>query len=160
MCGYQVAEIMGASLTRLVPDYSSHLHHIGVMGNADILQPQVQRQAISISGLHRDGHEVPLEISFGQMFADGKRVFTAVARDVTERQRAEAALQKQNEEYRILFESNPCPMYVCAEGSVEFLAVNEAAVRHYGYSREEFLGMTVLDIRPPEDVPAFFSFFA
>jgi PAS domain S-box-containing protein len=158
--GYQLSEIMGASLTRLVPDYSSHLHHVGLMGHVDIPQPQVQRQAISISGLHRDGHEVPLEISFGQMFANGKRVFTAVARDVTERHRAEAALQKQNEEYRILFESNPCPMYVCAEGTLEFLAVNQAAVKHYGYSHEEFLGMTILDIRPAEDVPALLAYVA
>src|SRR5258708_22754234 len=92
------------------------------------------------------------------MVGERKRVFTAVSRDVTERQRAEAALQKENEEYRILFESNPGPMYVCAEGSVEFLAVNEAAVRHYGYSREEFLGMTSLDIRTSCDIPDLLSY--
>jgi PAS domain S-box-containing protein len=151
--GYQLSEIIGASLTKLVPDYSSQLHHLGAMGSVEVTQPQVQCQAISIRGRHRNGREVPLEISFGQMFVDGKRVFTAVARDVTERQRAEETLQKQNEEYRILFESNPCPMYVCAEGTLEFLAVNHAAVKHYGYSREEFLAMTVLDIRPTEDIP-------
>src|SRR5882762_10817683 len=156
--GYQVSEIVGASVTKLIPDYSIHIHNLGLTNQVDVTQPEVECQAISIAGLHRDGHDVPLEISFGQMFADGQRVFTAVARDVTERQRAEAALQKQNEEYRILFESNPCPMYVCAEDSVEFLAVNESAVRHYGYSHEEFLGMTVLDIRPTEEVPALVSY--
>src|SRR5258708_7194953 len=100
-----------------------------------------------IVSLERDAHGVFLGVR-------------GVVRDVTERQRAEAALQKENEEYRILFESNPGPMYVCAEGSVAFLAVNEAAVRHYGYSHEEFLGMTVLDIRPTEDVPALVSYLA
>ncbi len=158
--GYPLSEIIGTSLTKLVPGYSSHIHSLGKTGHGDVSQTQVQYKAVGIPGLHRDGHEVPLEISFGQMFADGKPVFTAVARDVTERQCAEAALQKQNEEYRILFESNPCPMYVCAEGSLEFLAVNEAAVNHYGYSREEFLGMTVLDIRPPEDIPELLSYLA
>jgi len=158
--GYQVCEIIGAPVTKLIPDYSIHIHNLRLTNRVDVTQPEVECQALSIAGLHRDGHDVPLEISFGQMFADGKRVFTAVARDVTERQRAEAALQKQNEEYRILFESNPCPMYVCAEDSVEFLAVNEAAVRHYGYSRQEFLGMTVLDIRPTEDIPALLSYLA
>jgi len=152
--GYPVSDLLGSSLTRLVPEYSSHIHNFGLAGPVDATRRQVEWKAVSVPGLHRDGHEVPLEISFGQVFADGKRVFTAVVRDVTERQRAEAALQKQNEEYRILFESNPCPMYVCAEGTLEFLAVNEAAVIHYGYSREEFLSMTVLDIRPTEDVPA------
>lgn len=149
--GHPVSALLGSSLTRLVPEYSSHIHDLGAVGPADVARRQVEWKAVSVPGLHRDGHEVPLEISFGQVFADGKRVFTAVVRDVTERQRAEAALQKQNEEYRILFESNPCPMYVCAEGTLEFLAVNEAAVNHYGYSREEFLNMTVLDIRPTTD---------
>ncbi len=81
-----------------------------------------------------------------------------VVRDITERQRAEAALQKQNEEYRILFDSNPCPMYLCDKRTLEFLAVNDAAVKHYGYSREEFLRMTVLDIRPDEEVPALLDY--
>ena len=82
-----------------------------------------------------------------------------VVRDVTARTNAELALQKQNEEYRILFESNPCPMYLCSENELKFLAVNDAAVRHYGYSREEFLRMSDLDIRPAEEVPVLLNYF-
>ena len=156
--GYPVSELVGSSLTKLVPEYSGHLHNLGMTGHVDASRGTTAWKAVSVPGLHKDGYEVPLEISFGQVFADGKRVFTAVVRDVTERQRAEVALQKQNEEYRILFESNPCPMYVCAEDTLEFLAVNEAAVKHYGYSREEFLSMTVLDICPAEDVPVLIAF--
>jgi PAS domain S-box-containing protein len=151
--GYSVSELFGSSLNRLIPEYSSHLIQLGE-ADSSTAQRQAECKAVNVPGRHRDGHEVPLEISFGQVFTDGKRVFTAVVRDVTERQRAEAALQKQNEEYRILFESNPCPMYVCAEDSLQFLAVNRAAVNHYGYSHEEFLSMTAMDIRPAEDVPA------
>jgi PAS domain S-box-containing protein len=84
----------------------------------------------------------------------------AVLRDVTERQQAETALHKQAEEYRILFESNPCPMYVCDERTLDFLAVNDAAVKHYGYSRAEFLGMNARDIRPDEEVPALVAYVA
>ncbi len=83
-----------------------------------------------------------------------------VVRDVTERRQAEAALIKQNHEYRLLFESNPCPMYVCDEKSLAFLAVNQAAIEHYGYTREEFLGMTVLDIRPAGEVANLLSYLA
>lgn len=158
--GYPVSELLGSSLNRLIPEYSSHLVHFGGADPSDDAQRQIECKAVSVPGRHRDGHEVPLEISFGQVFAGGKRVFTAVVRDVTERQRAQAALQKQNEEYRILFESNPCPMYVCAEDTLEFLAVNEAAVLHYGYSREEFLSMRVLDIRPTEDIPDLLAYIA
>ena len=58
------------------------------------------------------------------------------------------------ETYRLLFEKNPLPMWVFDLKSLYFLAVNDAAVEHYGYSRNEFLRMTVKDIRPAEDVPA------
>jgi two-component system, cell cycle sensor histidine kinase and response regulator CckA len=55
--------------------------------------------------------------------------------------------------YRLLFEANPQPMWVFDVETLEFLAVNDAAVRHYGYSREEFLSMTIMDVRPAEDEP-------
>ena len=82
----------------------------------------------------------------------------AVVRDVTERQRAEDALKRQSDEYRILFDSNPCPMYVVDESTLNFLAVNDTAINHYGYSREEFLSMTALEIRPEEEVPALMEY--
>jgi PAS domain S-box-containing protein len=63
------------------------------------------------------------------------------------------ALRLSEERYRLLFESNPQPMWVYDVETLSFLAVNKAAIHHYGYSREEFLGMTIKDIRPPEDVP-------
>ena len=50
------------------------------------------------------------------------------------------------------FETAETPMWVYDVKSLAFVAVNEAAVRRYGYSREEFLAMTILDIRPAEDV--------
>ena len=53
----------------------------------------------------------------------------------------------------MFFEQNPCPMWVFCEDSLSFLAVNTAAIELYGYSREEFLSMTIRDIRPKEDVP-------
>lgn len=55
--------------------------------------------------------------------------------------------------YRQLFEFSPLPMWVYDSETLAFLAVNDAAVLHYGYTREEFLGMTIREIRPEEDVP-------
>ncbi|MBI2359574.1 MAG: GAF domain-containing protein, partial [Deltaproteobacteria bacterium] len=54
----------------------------------------------------------------------------------------------------ILFERHPLPMWVFDPQSLRILAANDAAVDRYGYSRDEFLSMTVQDIRPPEEVPA------
>jgi two-component system cell cycle sensor histidine kinase/response regulator CckA len=56
--------------------------------------------------------------------------------------------------YSLLFAFNPMPMWVFDIETLQFLEVNEAAVATYGFSRDEFLGMTIADIRPPEDVPA------
>ncbi|MDO8666288.1 MAG: PAS domain S-box protein [Gemmatimonadales bacterium] len=52
-----------------------------------------------------------------------------------------------------LFDANPLPMWIFDVETLRFLAVNDAAVHTYGYSRDEFLAMTIRDIRPPEDVP-------
>ncbi len=62
-------------------------------------------------------------------------------------------LQVSEAQYRLLFEQNPLPMWVFDDEGLNFLAVNDAAVRHYGYSHDEFLHMTIRDIRPPEEVP-------
>ena len=64
------------------------------------------------------------------------------------------SLANSEERYRLLFEVNPLPMWVYDAATLRYLAVNEAAVRHYGYTRHEFLAMTITDIRPPEDVEA------
>jgi PAS domain S-box-containing protein len=58
-------------------------------------------------------------------------------------------------QYRLLFESNPTPIYTYDQDSLAFVTVNEAAVLHYGYSKEEFLGMTLRDLALPEDIPGF-----
>jgi PAS domain S-box-containing protein len=63
-------------------------------------------------------------------------------------------LRESEASYRRLFEVNPHPMWVYDLETLRFLVVNDAAVRRYGYSREEFLALTIRDIRPPEDVPA------
>ncbi len=78
----------------------------------------------------------------------------AVARDITERKRVEALLRESDERHRKLFDNNPHPTWVFDRETLRFLAVNAAAVRKYGYSRDEFLAMTLENIRPPEDVPA------
>ncbi|HEX3607055.1 MAG TPA: EAL domain-containing protein [Candidatus Dormibacteraeota bacterium] len=65
--------------------------------------------------------------------------------------RAVAESRRSEETFRALFECSPQPMWVYEVRTLAFLAVNEAAITHYGYSRDEFLAMSILDIRPAED---------
>ena len=71
--------------------------------------------------------------------------------DVDDRRRAEEALRTSESSFRLMFASNPQPMWVYARSSLRFLEVNDAAIDHYGYSRQEFLAMTIAEIRPPSD---------
>jgi len=80
--------------------------------------------------------------------------------DITATREATAALQDSEQRYRQLFEHNPYPMWVYDIETLRFLAVNEAAVRHYGWSREEFLGLSIYDIRPAEDIAEFEAYRA
>jgi PAS domain S-box-containing protein len=70
-----------------------------------------------------------------------------------ERKRTFLKQKEQVENYRGMFYLSPLPMFVFESGTFRFLAVNEATIRHYGYSREEFLSMTVKEIRPQEEIP-------
>ena len=68
-----------------------------------------------------------------------------------ERQRLEGGFRQSAEEHRALFENNPFPVWVYDSLTLRFVAVNEATVLEYGYSRDQFLRMTLLDIQPPEE---------
>ncbi|HEX6493690.1 MAG TPA: PAS domain S-box protein, partial [Candidatus Dormibacteraeota bacterium] len=70
-----------------------------------------------------------------------------------ELQSALAAVEEAEGNFRRLFDDHPNPMWVYDAETLQFLAVNHAAVARYGYSREEFVAMRIVDIRPPEDVP-------
>ena len=77
-------------------------------------------------------------------------VSTQVAMAI-ERKRAEEQLQASERKYRLLFETSPEAMLVYDFETLRILAVNQAAVARYGYSEQEFLGLTIRDIRPEQD---------
>ena len=92
------------------------------------------------------------------VFALAFMTFAARAMVIHHRQgQSKEALRQSEIQYRLLFDSNPVPMWVFDRKSLMFLAVNEAATRQYGFSSQEFLTMTIADIRPEEDIPALFE---
>jgi two-component system cell cycle sensor histidine kinase/response regulator CckA len=85
------------------------------------------------------------------------RLAPAIDRELREvkvreaRRRAEDDVRASEARYRVLFESSPLPTWIVDTETRKFLAVNDAAIRHYGYSREEFAALTLADILLPGD---------
>ncbi|MBC7931335.1 MAG: PAS domain S-box protein [Rubrivivax sp.] len=103
--GYAAAEMLGAHMTMLMPDYLRHLHDAGMERYVETGVKHIPWDGVELPGLHKSGREVPLEVSFGEFSLGGKRYFTGIARDVTERVRARRRLGAQYEVTRVLAES-------------------------------------------------------
>jgi PAS domain S-box-containing protein len=101
----------------------------------------------------KDGTAVPISLKLCAVRDRAGHItaVSAVARDISQLKEAWLALAESEARYRILFEDSPQLMWVFDRATLRILAVNSAACRHYGYTHEEFLGLTILDLRPPEE---------
>jgi PAS domain S-box-containing protein len=96
--GYPAAELVGENLIKLMPEAMRPRHENGVHRYLATQRKNIGWATIELPGQHKSGREIPLELSFGEFEQDGQKFFTGIARDVTERKRAEAALEKAREE--------------------------------------------------------------
>jgi diguanylate cyclase (GGDEF)-like protein/PAS domain S-box-containing protein len=147
LLGYEPSQLDGAPLRNILETgdkvtTGQFLTSLGVLEH-----PMVWRGAdhsridvLAASSFLRDPDGAPVGVVY-------------VANDYTERKRADQALRESENRYRTLFEMNPLPMWVYDFETLAFTAVNDAAVRHYGYTRDEFLRMTIRDIRPEDEIP-------
>lgn len=105
--------------------------------------------------VHKDGHDVWIN-DRGRVVEsdeDGKpKKMSGTHTDITEKIMARMALKQSEEKYKYLFEHNPAPMFIWDFETKEIIDCNTAACMLYGYSRKELLNLSVLDIRPKEDI--------
>ena len=92
--GYDPTELIGKPLTLLMPEYMRKLHEKGFKGYLATGERHINWQGTELTGLRKNGQEFPVEISFGELVKNGRRIFTGFIRDISERKRAEEALRR------------------------------------------------------------------
>jgi diguanylate cyclase (GGDEF)-like protein/PAS domain S-box-containing protein len=151
LVGISAEELLGMTLVDVTnePDRACLESRLREIRTGQARSVQLEQRWVRTSG---DAATVLVTLS--QL--SGERPFHALVQvqDITDRRAIEEALRSSEEHHRLLFERNPQPMWLFDPATLTFLAVNQAAIDSYGYSREEFLAMTLRDIRPAQDIPA------
>ncbi|MEO8090586.1 MAG: PAS domain S-box protein [Gemmatimonadales bacterium] len=96
--GHRPDELIGQPLTILMPEYLRRVHEAALQRYLETGIRHLNWASIELPGLHRDGHEVPVEVSFGESKGPGGHTFTAIIRDITDRKAAEAALHRSEQQ--------------------------------------------------------------
>ena len=153
MFGYKADEAIGESILLIFP-------RDRVDEEIEILEKLARGEHVrhfETVRRRKNGDLIDVSVSASPLLDTMGRVIgvSKIVRDISASKKAEQLISRQAEEYKIAFNANPLPMWVYDMESLSFLAVNDEAVHHYGFSRNEFLSMTIKDIRPDEDVPAF-----
>jgi PAS domain S-box-containing protein len=134
--GYEPAELLGKSLTVLMPEFMRKLHEAGFRRYLVTGQRHLNWQGTGVTGLRKNGQEFPVEVSFGEMTSNGHKVFTGFIRDISEKKRAEDELRKQKEVFQKIFEHIPAMIgFVDKDDYIEL--VNPAWERAMGWTLKE-----------------------
>lgn len=140
--GYETKELSGAPLTMLMPDYMRRLHEAGMSRYRETGEKHISWDGVELPGLHKSGTEIALEISFGEFALNGRRFYTGVARDITERKRGQQLLAAQHAVTRILAETisfrgavpqilqSVCQSLGWEVGALWDVNLNEGVLRH------------------------------
>lgn len=159
--GWGAEEVLGKRFSEwqfVVPEDLERVNRLGHLQNRGQEQHNISRNRNYTklgTILHCEWYNSALYDEAGKLIS-----VLSLVLDVTVARRIEEALRKSEAQYRLLFESNPQPMWVYDLATLRFLAVNDAAVNHYGYSRAEFLDMSIMDIRPGDEVDMLRTYIA
>ena len=143
-----VEELLGKNVASLLlPAYQESF--VNLVNNVfEGKTGKLQYEIMGMKGTKRflDTHAVPLRNTEGKVIA-----LLAITRDITENKNAEVKLLASEERYRYLFNNNPASIVIWDMETLRIIEVNESAAEIYEYKRDEFLELTVLDIRPKDE---------
>jgi PAS domain S-box-containing protein len=103
----------------------------------------------------KDGKKIPYYLTGQHIQYEGRPCLIVTGIDITDRKKTEEQLRESEQKYKLLFDSSPLPLLIFSRTDHSIIDVNEAAVKSYGYTREEFLHMNIKDLRPEEDLNRF-----
>jgi len=157
LASLHLLEPVGPSGAGFGPDFALNVVYVAGsvllligMGHMDTFFSQYERSRSKEEGLNSHWEE-----QVQKKTANLARANEALQEEIARREHAEGILQESEAQYRFLFTENPQPMWIFDLQECRFLAVNKAALRHYGFNPEEFMRLTPQDLLPPEDVEAF-----
>jgi two-component system cell cycle sensor histidine kinase/response regulator CckA len=149
--GYERREALDREIAELViPERDRAMHRQAFARYAESGETAIAGRCVELVARRASGEEFPVEVTLCPVEVKPFRVL-GVVRDVTKEKQEEAALRARKRDWRALFEANPNAMWVHDCETLRFLAVNETACRQYGWSRQEFLAMSVTDLGAAED---------
>lgn len=147
MFGYQPDEVVGKPLTLLVPERFRAAHEAGLTRVVETGQTKIIGDTVEVSGLHKAGHEFPIELSLATWLEDGKRFFSGIIRDITERSEMTRALTLSEQRMEAILESaNDAVVSIDSEGTVTLW--NRGAAEMFGYTSDEMVGETLAAVIP------------
>jgi len=149
--GYEIAEVLGKDVTLLLGERMRSALKAALSKYLETGEKNLNWEAVELAGLHKSGREIPLELSLAEFVKNGKCYFTGIARDISERKRAEQALRKSEERYRDLVENARDIIYT-HDLDGNYTSINKAGEQLTGYSREETLEMNLAQTVAPEDL--------
>jgi PAS domain S-box-containing protein len=137
--GYDASELIGQPLTTLMPDYMRELHEAGFKRYLDSAERHINWQGTELIALRKNSEEFPVEVSFGELANNGRRLFTGFIRDITERKRAEEKIRQSEMELRQILDF--APQYVAVLGPDRDrtrLYTNQAMLDYLGFTLEQW----------------------
>ncbi|MBX7254746.1 MAG: PAS domain S-box protein [Candidatus Hydrogenedentes bacterium] len=149
--GWPRESAIGKDLSSLiVPERLRQAHVDGFKRFLQTGNTERMRRRVELTGLHRDGHEFPVELSVTHSLVGGSHTFSAFLRDISERKATEKALHESEERFRTLVEHAPEAIVVIDVETLKFVDANHNAERLFGLSREQLMTVGPLEVSATE----------
>lgn len=150
--GWKKEEVLYHNLVEIIAPPHHKSQYVAILeaynrhGDESFMNQLVEQKAID-----HNKNEFPIELTVIPVQQNEDVFFAVFIRNISERKRFSDELKMSEKRYRNMFYMSPLPMWVC-DLEARFLDVNEAAIKHYGFSREEFLKMSFFDLSPEKNI--------